>query len=300
MVDLNLMQALLRSVSTGCGLVLVGDVDQLPSVGAGNVLRDLIDSGAIPFVRLQVIYRQAEESMIVSNAHRINQGQFPDLRGKKRDFVFINAQEPEKAAGVILETVSRRLPKFKRLHPIDDIQVLSPMRKSITGVDALNVELQKALNPPSPGKPELRIGTRIIRLGDKVMQVKNNYNKMVFNGDIGRVSSIDAEEGIFRITYADGNSSRVVNYDFTECDEVTVAYAISVHKSQGSEYRAVVMPLTTQHYMMLQRNLLYTAVTRAREQVIIIGSGKAMAIAVRNAKTEERYSSLKELLRQRT
>lgn len=294
MVDLQLMHALLQALPERCTLVLVGDVDQLPPVGAGSVLKDLIASGIVPAVRLQVIYRQAEESAIIHNAHRINRGEFPSLRGKARDFIFIKADDPEEAARVVLETAVLSLPKSRRMHPIDDIQVLSPMRRSITGVDALNHELQARLNPPSPGKPELKLGSRVIRLGDKVMQIKNNYGKMVFNGDVGRVVAMDTGEGTLQVLYTDAESRRRVNYEFAECDELVTAYAISVHKSQGSEYRAVILPFTTQHYMMLQRNLLYTAITRARELVVLVGSTKAIAIAVKNATTEERYSGLQD------
>lgn len=297
MVDLHLMHALLLALPDSARLVLVGDVDQLPPVGAGSVFRDLLHSGLVPEVRLQVIYRQAEESAIIDNAHRINRGEFPSLRSKAGDFLFIRAEEPEKAAAILLETVVTRLPRMRKLHPFLDIQVLSPMRRSSTGVDELNVELQARLNPPSSQKPELRLGGRVIRLGDKVMQIRNNYAKMVFNGDVGRVVNISTEDGYLQVSYSDGDGYRRVSYDFSECDEITMAYAISVHKSQGSEYKAVVLPLTTQHFMMLKRNLLYTAVTRARELVVIIGSPKAIAIAVKQMGRDERFSGLTDHLR---
>ncbi len=296
MIDLKLMSSLLQALPAQCILVLVGDVDQLPPVGAGSVLSDLINSGLVPSVKLNVIYRQAEESAIVHNAHRINRGEFPVLKSRAKDFIFMKADSPEQAARLVIEAAVDRLPKMRRLHPIDDIQVVSPMRRSITGVEALNHELQSRLNPASPNKPEIKFGDRVIRLGDKVMQIKNNYGKMVFNGDVGRVVDMDTEGGLLTVLYNDVDTRRRVQYEFSECDELITAYAISVHKSQGSEYRAVVLPFTTQHFMMLQRNLLYTAITRARELVVLVGSGKAIAIAVKNAVTEERFSGLQDHL----
>ena len=296
MVDLRLMASLLQALPPHCVLVLVGDVDQLPPVGAGSVLSDLIASGLVPSVRLHVIYRQAEESAIVHNAHRINRGEFPVLKSAARDFIFIKADDPEQAAQLVIDAAVNRLPRSRRLHPIDDIQVLSPMRRSITGVEALNHQLQSRLNPASPNKPEISLGERVIRLGDKVMQIKNNYAKMVFNGDVGRVVDLDTDEGVLTVLYNDAEANRRVRYEFSELDELVTAYAISVHKSQGSEYRAVVLPFTTQHFMMLQRNLLYTAITRARELVVLVGSGKAIAIAIKNATTQERYSGLQDHL----
>lgn len=296
MVDLRLMASVLQALPSHGILVLVGDVDQLPPVGAGSVLNDLIGSQLVPSVRLNVIYRQAEESAIVHNAHRINRGEFPMLKSKARDFIFMKAEDPEQVAKLVIDAVVNRLPRSRRLHPMDDIQVLSPMRRSITGVEALNHELQDRLNPASPQKPQISIGGRIIRLGDKVMQIKNNYGKMVFNGDVGRVVDLDLEEGLLTVLFNDAESRRRVQYEFSECDELVTAYAISVHKSQGSEYRAVVLPFTTQHFMMLQRKLLYTAITRARELVVLVGSGKAIGIAVKNATTEERFSGLQDHL----
>jgi len=292
MMDLSLMHHLLRAIPVGCRLVLVGDVDQLPPVGAGNVLRDIISTGLLPVVRLEVIFRQAKESLIISNAHRINRGEFPYLATNRRDFMFFSEDDPAQVVAHVLDIVGNRLPKLHRLHPILDIQVLSPMRRTVTGVENLNVLLQNALNPPSPGKAEVKLPSATFRLGDKVMQIRNNYSRFVYNGDVGRIVGIDSEDGELTVAYPERN----VVYDLTELSELTLAYASTVHKSQGSEYRAVVVPFTTQHYVMLQRNLLYTAITRARELVVIVGSKKAVAIAVRNSKVEQRYTSLAQFL----
>lgn len=294
MMDLSLMYHLLKAVPLGCRLVLVGDVDQLPPVGAGNVLRDIISTGLISLVRLEVIFRQAKESLIVSNAHRINRGEFPYLATNRRDFLFLAQDEPEKVVAQVLDVVEHRLPKLHRLHPILDIQVLTPMRRTVTGVDNLNLLLQQALNPPSPGKAEVQTASGILRLGDKVMQIRNNYSRFVYNGDVGSIAAINGEDGEITVAYPE----RSVAYELTELSELTLAYAATVHKSQGSEYRAVVLPFTTQHYVMLQRNLLYTAITRAREIVVIVGSKKAVAIAVKNSKVEQRYTGLAALLAQ--
>jgi exodeoxyribonuclease V alpha subunit len=294
MVDLSLMHHLLRAVPLGCRLVLVGDVDQLPPVGAGNVLRDIISSGLLPLVRLEVIFRQAKESLIVSNAHRINRGEFPYLATNRRDFLFLAEDDPEKVVAYILEVVQQRLPKLHRYHPSRDIQVLTPMRRTATGVDNLNLLLQRALNPPSPSKAEVQTAGTVFRLGDKVMQIRNNYTRFVYNGDVGTIVAIDGEDGELTVAYPE----RSVAYELTELSELTLAYASTVHKSQGSEYRAVVLPFTTQHYVMLQRNLLYTAITRAREMAVIVGSKKAVAIAVKNNKLEQRYTGLATLLTQ--
>ena len=292
MIDLSLMNSLLKAVPLGCRIVLVGDIDQLPPVGAGNVLRDIISSGLVPAVRLQTIFRQAQQSLIVYNAHRINKGEFPYLAARGRDFQFVPIDTPEGLLDSVASLVASDLPKLFRYHPINDIQVLSPMRKTLTGVDNLNIVLQQRLNPAAGSKPEVRLSTRTLRLGDKVMQVRNNYTKMVFNGDIGRISAIDAEDGVVRVLYADLHGNRQVDYELNELDDLSLAYAVSVHKSQGSEYKAVVLPFSTQHYMMLQRNLLYTAITRAREFVVVVGSKKAVAIAVGNSRTEERCTGL--------
>jgi len=297
MLDLSLAHHVLKALKNGSRLVLVGDADQLPSVSSGNLLRDVIASGLIPTVRLETVFRQAKESLIITNAHRINKGEFPYLATNRRDFMFFPEEPPEKIVETIIDLVSVRLPKFHRLRPIDDIQVLSPMRRSLCGVENLNLLLQEKLNPPSPGKAELQIGGIVYRLGDKVMQVRNNYAKLVYNGDIGRINHIDAD-GEATVVYPDGSNARHVVYTPDELDELTLAYATSVHKSQGSEYRAVVMPVSTQHFVMLQRNLFYTAITRAKELVVLVGTKKAVAIAVKNSKLEERYTSLAFLLQQ--
>lgn len=298
MMDLSLMHHLLKAVPEGCRLVLVGDVDQLPPVNAGNVLRDVIASGLIPTVRLEVIFRQAKESLIIANAHRINKGEFPYLATSRRDFMFLAEDEPERIVAQVIDIVKNRLPRLHRLDPIQDIQVLSPMRRTLTGVDNLNTLLQAELNPPSPGKPEVHLPSHILRLGDKVMQIRNNYTRFVYNGDVGRIIAIDGDEGEITVTFPEGSSVRHIVYEVTELSDLALAYASSVHKSQGSEYRAVVLPFSTQHYMMLHRNVLYTALTRAREMVVLVGSKKAVAIAVRNNKMEQRFTGLTSWLQQ--
>ncbi|MBI4551896.1 MAG: ATP-dependent RecD-like DNA helicase [Candidatus Latescibacteria bacterium] len=287
MVDTVLMNALLRAVPSSARLVMVGDADQLPSVGAGNVLRDVIASGAVPVVHLHEIFRQAQESDIVMNAHRVNQGEFPRLHNRKEgDFFFIGEDDPASAAETIQELCARRLPGRYGYDPIDDIQVLTPMYRGEIGVDQLNRVLQETLNPDGAS---LKRGDRELRVGDKVMQTRNNYDKMVFNGDIGRVTRIDLESQTVEVTF-----NEPVGYDFSELDEVVLAYAISVHKSQGSEYPAIVLPLFTSHYLMLQRNLLYTAITRAKSLVVLVGTKKAVAIAVKNNDVTARYTGLRE------
>ncbi|MGQ9779232.1 MAG: SF1B family DNA helicase RecD2 [Bacillota bacterium] len=299
MIDLPLFYQLLKAVAPGTRLVLVGDADQLPSVGPGNVLRDLIAAQTIPTVRLDTIFRQAEASLIVLNAHRINQGAMPVFpsRGEEGDFYFLPCEDPEKIVEEVLELVAKRLPEYLKCDPIEDIQVLAPMRRTVTGVDNLNRLLQERLNPPRAGRPELQYGNTVLRERDKVMQIRNNYQKMVFNGDMGRIRLIDREEGQVHVAFPDVGGERLVVYEREELDELAVSYAISVHKSQGSEYPVVVLPITTQHYMMLQRNLLYTAVTRAKRMVVLVGTKKALAIAVHNNKTETRNSLLAERLR---
>ncbi|MEW6375373.1 MAG: ATP-dependent RecD-like DNA helicase [Thermodesulfobacteriota bacterium] len=289
MVDTLLMYHLLKAIPSQAHLILVGDVDQLPSVGPGNVLRDMIDSGLFPVVRLTEIFRQTQESMIVVNAHRVNRGEFPILKnGEKKeptDFYFIQEEYPEKILNRILSLCSERIPERFGFHPIRDIQVLTPMHKGLIGVTNLNIELQKKLNPDQFG---ITYGGRTFRLHDKVMQVINNYDKEVFNGDIGWVSRIDQEDKEMIIDF-DG---RLITYDFSELDEVVVAYAISVHKSQGSEYPVVILPVTTQHYLLLQRNLIYTGITRAKKLVVLIGTKKALAIAIKNNKPQLRFTQL--------
>ncbi len=291
MVDLILMNNLLKAIRPESKLIMVGDVDQLPAVGAGNVLRDLIDSKVVPTVRLTQIFRQAQQSMIVMNAHRINRGEMPLLKGPKdRDFFFIEEEDPEKAADLVVDLCCRRLPDYYGYDPIDDIQLLAPMRRGLCGVDRFNDMLQRTLNPSGDAIP--RAG-RNFKLGDKVMQVRNNYEYEVFNGDIGRITKVDLVNQRVRVTYPE----KPVDYDMADLSELVLAYAITTHKSQGSEYKAVVMPLLMQHYMMLQRNLLYTAVTRAKELVVIVGSKRAMRMAIRNNKVARRYTGLVERLR---
>ncbi len=293
MLDLLLTNHLLKAIPSGAHLLLVGDIDQLPPVGAGNVLRDVIDSGAAAVVRLDVIFRQAAGSFIIENAHRINQGQMPEWRPEQsQDFFLFQTDDPERAAELVAEIVLDRIPRKFGI-PASDVQVLSPMHRGAVGVGALNERLQAALNPPAANKPERRIGGRIFRVGDRVMQMRNNYDKDVFNGDLGRITALDPVEQTLAVRIDD----RTVPYEFLELDELVHAYAVSVHKSQGSEFPAVVVPITTQHYMMLQRNLLYTAVTRARKLVVLVGSPRAVAIAVNNNKIADRYSALAERLR---
>ncbi len=293
MLDLLLTNHLLKAIPPGAHLLLVGDIDQLPPVGAGNVLRDVIDSGAAAVVRLDVIFRQAAGSFIIENAHRINRGQMPEWRPEQsQDFFLFQTDDPERAAELVVEIVQERIPRKFGI-PASDVQVLSPMHRGAVGVGALNERLQGALNPPAATKPERRIGGRIFRLGDRVMQMRNNYDKDVFNGDLGQITALDPVEQTLLVRIDD----RAVSYDFLELDELVHAYAVSVHKSQGSEFPAVVVPITTQHYMMLQRNLLYTAVTRARKLVVLVGSPRAVAIAVNNNRTADRYSALAERLR---
>jgi exodeoxyribonuclease V alpha subunit len=296
MVDILLMSHLVRALPLHARLLLVGDADQLPSVGPGNVLRDLIRSGTMKVCRLSEIFRQAEESAIVLNAHRINRGEMPDIsparKDRDKDFYFIEAKDPEKAMEIILDLCCRRIPGRFGLRPLQDIQVLSPMHRRSLGAQNLNMKLQEVLNPS--GQEISRFG-RTFRQGDKVMQIENNYDKEVFNGDIGRIMQIDPVWQKITVDF----DSQEVEYDFGELDELVLAYACSIHKSQGSEYPAVVIPLMEQHYMLLQRNLLYTAVTRGKKLVVIVGSRRALAIAVRTSRVVQRNSALTEKLKQR-
>ena len=294
MMDVPLTYHFLRAVKPTTSLILVGDADQLPSVGPGNLLGDIIESGVIPVVRLTEVFRQAQRSRIVTNAHRINQGEFPSLGAGDShgagDFYFVERKEPEAAVETIKEMVKQRIPARFGLDPIGDIQVITPMHRGLLGTTHLNNELQELLNP-SPNY--VIVGAKKLKAGDKVMQVRNNYDKDVFNGDIGRIVTLDRERQCVRVNF-DG---RLVEYDFSELDELQLSYAISVHKSQGSEYPAVVMPLHPQHYIMLQRNLLYTGVTRARRLVCIVGTKQALGMAVRNDKTQRRFTGLAQRLR---
>lgn len=291
MIDLVLMNNVLKAVHPATHLLLVGDADQLPSVGAGNVLRDFIASGVIPTTRLDVIFRQAADSTIITNAHRINQGQSPLFPKDKLDFYFFSKEDPDEAAELVVDIVARRIPnKFDLSH--EAIQVLSPMHRGAVGARVLNEKLQARLNPLRYDQPEYRSGSRVFRIKDRVLQLRNNYDKEVFNGDVGTIRQIDLEEGEVVVEF----EGRPVSYDFSDLDELTLAYAMSVHKSQGSEYPVVVLPLLIQHYMLLQRNLFYTAITRAKKMVVIVGARQAMAMAVRNDKILARWSALAQRL----
>jgi exodeoxyribonuclease V alpha subunit len=293
MVDVMLMQALLKAMPDKAALLIVGDIDQLPSVGPGQVLADIISSGAVPVVRLTEVFRQAAQSRIITSAHLINQGSIPDLSppGTESDFYFVQADDPETAVGRIIELVKTRIPKRFGLDPIRDIQVLCPMNRGGVGARSLNIELQAALNPAGDRKVE-RFGWTFAP-GDKVMQIENDYDKEVYNGDIGTIADVDPNGGEIVVSF-DG---RPVTYAFGELDTLVPAYAVTIHKSQGSEYPAVIIPLLTQHYAMLQRNLLYTGVTRGKRLVVLVGQKKAVAIAIRNASGRRRWSKLAEWLR---
>ena len=291
MIDIVLAYDVLKAVSDPCQLVFVGDVDQIPSVGPGSVLADLIRSGRVEVVRLTEIFRQAERSLIVRNAHRVNQGEMPSLEdaGPEADFFFVPREEPEQVLAAIKTLVSERIPKRLGCDPLEDVQVLTPMHRGVLGAANLNAELQTLFNPEGAS---IARGSRLFRTGDKVMQIRNNYDLDVFNGDIGRIETIEPVEREMRVRFDD----RVVSYDTADLDELVLAYACSIHKAQGSEYPCVVIPLHTQHYVMLQRNLLYTAITRGRRLVVIVGSRRALAIAVKNARSDKRFTRLAERL----
>ena len=289
MIDLLLMNNLMKAIPAGMRLVLVGDIDQLPSVGAGNVLRDIIDSKRIPVIRLTRIFRQAQESRIVMSAHAINKGVFPDTsNGKHTDFFFIQQEDPEQAVDTIVKLVKERLPNaYKR--PTSDIQVLTPMQRGVVGAANLNMALQTVLNP---GQVSLNRSGYSFRQGDRVMQLRNNYDKEVFNGDLGYIERVDMEDRTLFVCF-DG---RTVEYDVSELDELTLAYATTIHKSQGSEYPIVVMPVLMTHYVMLQRNLIYTGITRAKKICVLVGTKKALSFAIRNLSVLKRNTKLKERL----
>jgi exodeoxyribonuclease V alpha subunit len=290
MVDVPLMSHLLRAVPAQGSLLLVGDVDQLPSVGPGLVLRDLIESGVVPVARLTEVFRQAANSRIITSAHRINQGQMPELPAKdaEQDFYFVEREEPERIADTLVELVKRRIPAKFNLDPIRDVQVLGPMNRGSLGIRELNARLQAELNPARADEPFVEKFGWQFRVRDKVIQTENDYDKEVFNGDIGQVVKIDPVEREVTVSFA----PREVVYEFGELDELALAYAITIHKSQGSEFPAVVIPLAMQHYLLLQRNLVYTGVTRGKRLVVLVGQPKALALAVRNNRTERRYSGL--------
>ena len=289
MIDIVLMNALMKAIPPHMRLILVGDIDQLPSVGAGNVLRDVIDSEVFPVVRLTRIFRQAQTSRIIMNAHKINAGQMPDIsNGKNTDFFFMTQEDPEVAVRKIVGLVHKKLPEYYRI-PASQIQVLTPMQRGVVGATNLNMALQEALNPQGEG---LRRSGFVYRPNDKVMQIKNNYDKEVFNGDIGIIQSVDMQDRTLLVNF-DGRS---IEYDATELDELVHAYATTIHKAQGSEYPIVVMPVLMNHYVMLQRNLIYTGITRARKILVMIGTKKALSYSVRNVTVTKRNTLLKERL----
>lgn len=304
MVDILLMDSLLSALSKGTRLVMVGDSDQLPSVGAGNVLKDIIDSEVLTCIRLTEIFRQARESMIVMNAHRINRGEMPMMNDRDNDFFLVERDDPMSLPETIADLCARRLPKAYGLSNLSQVQVLTPTRKSMIGVTYLNTVLQEALNPPSPDKPEKISGHCTFRLGDKVMQIKNNYQMEweridrdekglgVFNGDVGFITDIDHKSQRLTVVFDD----RMVHYDFILLDELELAYAVTVHKSQGSEFDVVVMPVFETHRLLMNRNLLYTAITRAKSLVVLVGREEYVRMFVENDNTQKRFSGLKEKL----
>jgi len=304
MVDVILMHRLLDAVKLGSHLILVGDADQLPSVGAGRVLDDIMHSGLIPYTRLDEIYRQSEASLITVNAHKINHGEMPLLNQHDKDFFFISRPKPQQILDEIRALIGGRLSDYYGLDPLTDIQILAPMKNSPTGVRALNQLLQDILNPPLDGKPEKQSGGQWFRLGDKVMQIKNNYNlewlnsegeegKGVYNGDIGFITDVDLEARHLVVCY-DGDKE--VTYDFVGLEELTHAFAITIHKSQGSEFKAVIMPMGFVPPMLMSRNILYTAITRAKELVILVGDKRAMQEMIARNQEMKRYSGLGERL----
>ena len=292
MIDILLFYNLMKAIPSNMRLILVGDIDQLPSVGAGNVLRDIIDSQQIPVVRLTRIFRQAQSSRIVMNAHAINAGHFPNIKnGLNTDFFFINQEDADEMVKLIIGLVRDRLPK-KYGYPPKEIQVLTPMQRGTVGAGNLNIELQNALNPTGPS---LARGGYTFRQGDTVMQIRNNYDKNVFNGDIGYITAVDTNERTLTVTF----DSRLVEYDITELDEIVLAYAVTIHKSQGSEFPVVVMPVTMKHFVMLQRNLIYTGITRAKKICVLVGTTKALAYAIKQNTVSKRNTKLKERLNEK-
>jgi exodeoxyribonuclease V alpha subunit len=296
MIDVPLMSALLKAHPPGAGLILVGDVDQLPSVGPGSLLTDIIDSQCVPVVRLTEVFRQAANSRIITTAHQVNAGRFPDAPAPEglSDFYFIERDEPEDILATLLETVRERIPRKFHLDPIRDVQVLCPMHRALLGVRELNASLQNLLNPARGDEPQVEKFGQAFRVRDKVIQTENNYDKEVFNGDIGLIARIDPVERELHVRY----DQREVVYEFGELDEISLACAITIHKSQGSEFPAVVIPVATQQYLMLQRNLLYTGITRGKKLVVLVGQKKALAMAIRNNRSARRYTGLLARLRQ--
>jgi len=293
MVDILLLNHLLSAIEAGSHIVFVGDVDQLPSVGPGNVLRDMIDSEVIPVTRLDTIFRQSEDSYIIVNAHRINQGEFPQFTTQSKDFFLFPEEDSEKAADRVVELATTRIQNKFGFNPQKDIQVLSPMHRGDTGVSELNRRLQEMLNPPSSSRAEYRQGGRVFRESDRVMQIRNDYERKIFNGDMGVIHKIDLESQLLSIDF----EGRLVACEYQQLDELVHAYAVSIHKSQGSEFPVVIIPILMQHYMMLQRNLLYTGVTRARKMVVLVGSKRAIGRAVKNNQIARRNTRLADRLR---
>jgi exodeoxyribonuclease V alpha subunit len=294
MIDTPLMAQFLSALPVGAHLLLVGDADQLPSVGPGMVIGDLIASGIVPCVRLTEIFRQAADSRIIISAHDINRGIVPDLKPHATsDFFFLEENDPAKIASTLVQLARERLPRKYHFDPLVDIQILTPMNGNSLGTRAMNIMLQAALNPPNEFKYEIDRFGYTFRVGDKVIQTHNNYDKEVFNGDIGFIAGIETEPLKICVRY---ESSRLVKYEPGELDELALAYALTIHKSQGSEFPCVLIPVSTQHYVMLERSLIYTAVTRARKLVVLVGDPKALAIAVKKQETRKRYTGLREAL----
>jgi len=309
MIDIMLMHNLLKAIKLGTRLIIVGDVDQLPSVAPGNVLRDLIESEYIKVVRLKEIFRQGNESLIVINAHRINNGEMPILNQKDKDFFFIHQENIDSILTTIIDLMKRRLPKFNNeWNILKDMQVLTPMRKGVLGVTNLNERLQEVFNPPNPDKKEIKSRDMILREGDKVMQIKNNYSLKwlriaglgedegvgVFNGDLGFIQSIDEEKKTLTILFDD---ERKVFYDFSFLDELDLAYATTIHKSQGSEFKVVIIPAFMGSPFLMNRNLLYTGITRAKQLVVVVGFQRALLYMINNVTSMERYSALQYRIR---
>jgi exodeoxyribonuclease V alpha subunit len=288
MVDVPLMNHLLRALPELASLLLVGDVDQLPPVGPGTALRNIIESGIVPVVRLTEVFRQAGNSQIILNAHRINEGLMPEVGENGSDFFFVEREQPDRIAETVVELVKKRIPSKFKLDPIRDVQVLSPMNRGSLGIRELNARLQEELNPRKAEEPFVEKFGWQYRIRDKVIQTENDYDKEVFNGDIGQIAKIDPVDRELTVKF----DQREVNYEFGELDELSLAYAITIHKSQGSEFPAVVIPLATQHYLLLQRNLVYTGVTRGKQLVMLVGQSKALSLAVKNNRTEQRFSGL--------
>jgi exodeoxyribonuclease V alpha subunit len=296
MIDVPLMSALVKALPDRASLILVGDVDQLPSVGPGSVLSDIIESNKVPVVRLTEVFRQAAHSRIITTAHQVNAGRFPDLPAKDEtsDFYFIERETPEDILATLLETIHERIPLKFHLDPIRDVQVLCPMHRALLGVREMNMAQQNLLNPARGDEPHVEKFGQTFRVRDKVIQTENNYDKEVFNGDIGIITKIDPVEREVHVRY----DAREVKYEFGELDEISLAYAITIHKSQGSEFPAVVIPVATQQFLMLQRNLIYTGITRGKKLVVLVGQKKALAMAIRNNRSARRFTGLLPRLRQ--